>query len=144
MEPALEAHVLAPRQQQVERRLLKRDADDIADGRALADDVVAGDPRAAGRGGQQGRQHVDRGRLPGPVGAKEPVDLSRGDLEVDPVDGARPVLELADQAFDLDPVCRLHPASFRRVDVSVELTNRGHIGWLNISNVQPMEYYRLC
>src|SRR5436190_1920296 len=144
MEPALKAHVFPPRQQQVERRVLERDADDVANGRALADDVAAGDRRGAGRGGQQGGQHVDRGGLPGPVRAQKPVDLARRDLEVDPVDGARPVLEFTDQALDLDPVGRLHPASFRGVDVSVavEGTNRGHIGWLNLANIQSMEYYR--
>ena len=36
VEPALKLHVLAPGQQQVERRILKRDADRVADGGAFA------------------------------------------------------------------------------------------------------------
>ena len=42
VEAALELHVLAPGEQRVERRLLERDADRVADGGPLADDVVAG------------------------------------------------------------------------------------------------------
>jgi hypothetical protein len=102
--PGLEAHVLARRQERVERRLLEGDADRIADGGALLDDVVAGDPRRAGGRREEGGQHVDGGRLAGAVRAEEAVDLTGSDREIDPVDGARALLELANQALDLDPV----------------------------------------
>ena len=42
--------------------------------------------------------------LPAPFGPEEAVDLARGDRQVDPVDRPRPLLELADEALDLDPV----------------------------------------
>ena len=54
--------------------------------------------RARGRRQQRG-QHQHRGRLAGAVGAEEAVDLARRDLEVDAVDRARPVLELAHEPF---------------------------------------------
>jgi hypothetical protein len=40
-------------------------------------------------------------RLAGAVRAEEAVDLARRDLEVDAVDRARALLELADEALDL-------------------------------------------
>jgi hypothetical protein len=122
MEAALELHVLAPREQHVERRFLQRDADRVADGRSLANDVVAGDARGARRGGKEGGQHVDGGGLPGAVRAEEAVNLARGDLEVDAVHGARAVLELAHQTPRLDAVARCgrcHSTPFRPL-VSVE------------------------
>ena len=44
-----------------------------------ADDVVPLDPRRARGGRQERRQHPDQGRLPGPVGPEEAVDLARFD-----------------------------------------------------------------
>ena len=49
VERALEAHVLAGGQVRIERGLLKRGADRVADGGALLDDVEAGDRRASPR-----------------------------------------------------------------------------------------------
>ena len=98
----LQAHVLAAGQQRVEGGLLQGGADRRAHLRPFGDDVVAGDPGGAGGGGEEGGQHQHRRRLAGAVGAEEAVDLALGDLEVDAVDGPGPVLELADEAFDLD------------------------------------------
>jgi hypothetical protein len=47
---------------------------------------------------------VDRGRLAGTVRPEEAVDLARGDGQLDPVDSPRALLELLDEAVDLDPV----------------------------------------
>jgi hypothetical protein len=65
---------------------------------------VARDARRSRGGRQQRREHQDRGGLAGAVRAEEAVDLAGLDAQVDAVDGARPVLELADEALDLDPV----------------------------------------
>ena len=57
-----------------------------------------------GRRRQQRRQHQHRRRLAGAVRPEEAVDLARLDAEVDPVDRARALLELADEALDDDAV----------------------------------------
>ena len=73
VEPALKLHVLAPRQQQVERRVLERDPDRIPDGGAVGDDVVAGDgppkPAVGGRRVVSMWTVVD---LPAPFGPRKP------------------------------------------------------------------------
>ena len=102
--PGLKAHVLASGEERVERGLLERDADRVADVGALADHVVARDPGGARGGGQERRQHVDRRRLACAVRAEKAVDLAGLHLEVDPVDRPRALLELADEAFDFDSV----------------------------------------
>ena len=94
--------MLAAGEDRVERGLLQRGADRRAHLRALAHDVVAADRRAAARRRQQRRQHQHGRRLAGAVGPEEAVDLARRDGEVDPVDGARSLAELADQVLDLD------------------------------------------
>ena len=120
VQSALEPHVLAAREVGVERRLLERRADRVAHRGPLANDVVAGDPRGPGGGGQERGQHVHGGRLAGAVRAQEAVDLARPHLEVDAVDRPRAVLEFADEALDLDALVRTHPASFPRIGMSVE------------------------
>jgi hypothetical protein len=114
VQASLEAHVLTPRQQGVERSILEGDADHVPHRGPLSDDVVATHAGGARGGGQQGGQHVDGRRLAGPVGAQEAVDLAGRHLEVDAVDGARAVLELAYEVLDLDPVFvrDRHSASF--------------------------------
>jgi hypothetical protein len=102
----LQSKVVATGEQRVERRLLERDADHRAHLRAFLDDVVATDTCSSGRWRQQRRQDVDGGRLPGPVRAEEAVDLTRSDGDVDAVDGARALLVLPNEPFDLDPVGR--------------------------------------
>jgi hypothetical protein len=47
---------------------------------------------------------VDRGRLAGAVRAEEAVDLAGLDRQLDAVDRARSLLELLDEALDLDAV----------------------------------------
>ena len=101
----LEPHVLAAGEERVERRLLERGADRLAHRGALVDDVVARDPRRALGGRQQRGEHQDGGGLARSVGAEKAVDLARLHLEVDAVDRAD-VLELPDEAFNLDTVAR--------------------------------------
>ena len=98
---ALEAHVVVPAQEGVERGLLQRGADRLAHLRAVLDHVEAADRGAAARGRQERRQDVHGRRLAGPVGPEEAVDLARRDLEVDPVDGAD-LLELTDELLCAD------------------------------------------
>ncbi len=100
----LQAQVVARREERVERRLLQRDTDEPADLRPVLHDVVAADERRARGRRQERRQDVNGGGLPGAVRPEEPVDLARRDREVDPVDGSRALLVLADEAADLDPV----------------------------------------
>jgi hypothetical protein len=47
---------------------------------------------------------VDGGGLPGAVRTEEAVDLTRVDVEVDAVDGTRPLLEFANERVGLDAV----------------------------------------
>ncbi len=61
-----------------------------------------GDRGPAAGGLQQRGQHPHRGRLAGAVRAQEAVDLAVGDLEVHPVDGLDPALELACELVGLD------------------------------------------
>ena len=104
----LQPHVVAAGQERVERGLLERRADRRADRRPLAHDVVARDAGGARRRWQQRGEDEHGRRLPGAVGPQEAVDLAGGDAQVDAVDGARALLELADEALDLDPVTWLH------------------------------------
>jgi hypothetical protein len=67
----LEAQVVAPRQQRVERRLLESDADERADLRPVLDDVVAADasPEVGGSNVVRTCTVVD---LPAPFGPRNP------------------------------------------------------------------------
>ena len=93
---------LAAGHERVERRLLERDADRLADLARLGDDVVARDLRGAARGAQERGEHADRGRLAGAVRAEEGVDLALGDVEVDAAHGLYLVSELPFQPPNLD------------------------------------------
>jgi hypothetical protein len=100
----LQAQVLTAGQQRVEGGLLQGGTDPLAHLGAFLDHVVSGNPgRTRGRR-QEGRQHVHRGRLPRAIRAEEAVDLPGIDMEVDAVDGARTVLEDADQLVGFDRV----------------------------------------
>ncbi len=98
----LQLHVLGAGQKRVERRLLERGADRRSHRRALLHDVVAGHARRARGGRQQRGEHVDGGGLTGAVGAQEAVHLAGLDAQLDSVDGARPLLELADEVGGFD------------------------------------------
>ena len=98
----LQAHVLARGQERVERGLLQRGADVLAHLRAVRAHLVAGHARRALVGRQQRGEHQHGGGLARAVGAEEAVDLARLHVEVDAVDGARALLELLDEALDLD------------------------------------------
>ena len=103
VEAALEPQMLAAREVRVERRLLQRRADRPAHPRTLMQDVVPGHPRGAGGRRQQRGEHQHSRRLARSVRPEEPVDLARLDLQLDPVDRARALLELAHEPLDLDP-----------------------------------------
>ena len=70
----------------------------------------AGDAHAACRRDEDPRQHLHRRRLARAVRAEEAVDLAGRDLEVDAVDRARALLELADEPLGLDRVRHGRPA----------------------------------
>jgi len=94
----VELEVLAAGQAAVEGRLLEDDADALAHGVAVAGDVEAGHDGGARGRPEEGREHVDRRRLAGPVRAEKPEQLALGDGERDAVDGGEAV-ERLDQAF---------------------------------------------
>jgi hypothetical protein len=94
--------VLTTREQRIESRLLEGGADARPYLGAFADDVIAGNARRSRGRREQRRQHVDGRGLPGAVRAEEAEDLAGGDGQVDRVDRARPLLELADQLLCLD------------------------------------------
>jgi hypothetical protein len=107
LQRGLQPHVIAGGEERIQRRLLQRRADPGAHRGALADDVVARDVRGSGGRRQQRREHQHGRRLAGPVRSEEAVHLPGRDVEVDPVHRTRPVLELADEAADLDAVVLL-------------------------------------
>ena len=94
--------MLAAGEERVERGLLEGGADVRPDLGPVVHDVEAGDAGRAGGRRQQGGQHVDGRGLARAVGAEEAVDLAGRDRQVDPVDGARPLLELAHELLGLD------------------------------------------
>ena len=94
--------MLAACEERVEGRLLQRRADPHAHLRPLVDDVESAHTGGARGRREKRRQHVHGRRLAGAVGAEEAVDLARGHCEVDRVDRARALLELADELLGLD------------------------------------------
>ena len=68
----LQAHVLAGREELVERRLLEGDADRVADLGALLDDVVAGDLAVPAVGGSSVVSMWTVVDLPAPFGPRKP------------------------------------------------------------------------
>jgi hypothetical protein len=87
VQDAVELHVFVRRQFLVEARILKHDAEAPPHFGRLRDRVQAVDfERSAGRR-EQRRQHLDRRRLAGAVGAEEREDLALSDVERDVVDG---------------------------------------------------------
>ncbi len=101
VETGLEVEELPARLAVVESGVLEGDADLEADELGMAGHVVAGDESPAPRRAQQGAEHADERRLAGAVRAEEPVDLARGDGEVDAVDGPV-VAELASDVLGDD------------------------------------------
>jgi len=67
----------------------------------VAPGIEPEDARRACVGAEQAEQGPDGRGLPGSVGAEEAVDLTRGDGEVESVEGAEPA-ELLDQAAHRD------------------------------------------
>jgi hypothetical protein len=102
LEARLEAHVLTAGEERVERGLLESSADRLPHLRSILRDVEAADAGRPRRGRQERREHQNRRRLARTVRSEEAVDLADRDGEIDPVDGARALLELADKALGLD------------------------------------------
>src|SRR5262249_45608201 len=75
----------------------------------IRQEVVAGDPDRAARGGEDAGDRPERRGLPGAVRADEPQDLPLLDLQGEPVDGHRLAVDLP-EALDLDDrLLRAHP-----------------------------------
>ena len=111
VQPGLEVEVLPAGEERIERRFLECDSDDPPDLVALRRDVEAADGRAAPARRQQGDEHLDHGRLAGPVRAEEAVDLPGLHVQVDAVDRAGAFLVLADETFDFDRMFS-HPSPY--------------------------------
>jgi hypothetical protein len=90
-------HVLPGREVLVEAGVLEDDAEALARLVARARGVEAVDLDRPARRPEQGREHLDRRRLPRAVGAEEGEDLAAPDVERDVVDGG----ELAEAADDV-------------------------------------------
>src|SRR3954453_5298526 len=102
MERCAQLHQLLAGHQRVEGRLLKRDSDRRAHLVRLVDHVVAGNAGAAARRAQQRREHAHRRGLPGPVWPEERIDLTLGDIKVDPSDSYDTARELPGRCASLD------------------------------------------
>ncbi len=122
LERRLQPHVVAPGEQRVERRLLQRGADRRAHRGALAHDVVARHARRARGRRQQRGEHQHGRRLARAVRARGSRRSPRAaTLQLDAVDGARAVLELADETLDLDAVA--HPRNYAGSRTRTEAPN---------------------
>jgi hypothetical protein len=94
---ALDAQRFAHAEEGVEHQLLRHDAQRLAGGRVVVDDIVAHHAHAAFGGAGQAGQHADQRRLAGTVGAEQAEELTAMDVEADAV-----------QCLDLpSPVCLL-------------------------------------
>ena len=96
-----ERQKLAARELRVQIGRLREIADTTLDLARLVEHVEAGDVCGATARPHQARQHADRGRLAGPVGAEETEDLPGTDLESDVASGDEFAVALA-QADGLD------------------------------------------
>ena len=88
-------------QLRVERRGLEADADAWLERIRAVGDVEAEDDGLAAIGRPQALEDLDRGRFARSVRPKQAKDLACGDIEIDPIDGARVAVTL-DQAADTD------------------------------------------
>jgi hypothetical protein len=79
--------VLEAREVLVDGRVLPGEADPAAQLHGVADDVEPGNADGAGVGLEQRREHADRRRLAGAVGAQQSEHAARWRREVDPVQG---------------------------------------------------------
>src|SRR6185369_14044644 len=84
---AMEVEVVEHRQAAVQGVGLGDRGQAGAGQRRLGHDVDAGHQRLAGGGDDARGEHADGGALPRAVGAQEPEQLARLDLEIQPVDG---------------------------------------------------------
>jgi hypothetical protein len=100
----LQPEMLASGEERIECSFLQGGADHPPHLRSLLDHVVAGDRCSPGGGRQQRGEHVDGGRLARAVRAEESVDLAGPDAQVDAVDCAWSLLELAHESLRDDAV----------------------------------------
>jgi len=101
IEDAMQFHVLGRRQLAVEARILEHDAEGAADQSRLLDRVVAGDEQLPLARREHRRQHLDRRRLAGAVGAEKAEDDALRHPKRDVVDRGEAV-EALDQIAGLD------------------------------------------
>ncbi len=100
--------VLAAREQRIDRRVLPGEAEQLARGLRLGQDV---DPRHVGRAGvgdAEGGEDAHGRCLARAVGPEQPADRAAGDLEAHPVEGDL-LAEAFDEALDLDGMRRHDP-----------------------------------
>ena len=86
-EAGVDVEVAQPAERAVHHRVLEDDAARLARRERFTRDVEARDARASGARHDRRRQHADRRRLAGAVGAEQAEDLARGDGEVDALHG---------------------------------------------------------
>jgi hypothetical protein len=94
-------HVLGRGQLAVEARILEHDTKSAAYQQWLLDRVVAGDPEPPLAWAEHRREHLDRRRLAGAVGAEKTEDDAFRHRERDVVDGGEAV-EALDQIAGLN------------------------------------------
>src|SRR5699024_5422383 len=82
-----EPEVLTTGELLIDRGVLSGDSDELPDPMRVASDVHAEDLRLSPADRQQGREHVDRRRLPRAVRSQESDDLPGADVEIDAVNG---------------------------------------------------------
>src|SRR5699024_6296047 len=80
-----EPEVLTTGELLIDRGVLSGDPDELPDPMRVASDVHAEDLRLSPADRQQGREHVDRRRLPRAVRSQESEDLPGADVEIDAV-----------------------------------------------------------
>jgi hypothetical protein len=101
--------VLEAREVLVDGRVLAGQADARAQRGRVADDVEARDQHGPGVGLEQRREDADRGRLARAVGAEEPEDGARRDVEVDAIEGPDVAEGLHEPGHADRRLARVHP-----------------------------------
>src|SRR5262249_31354216 len=105
--------VLIRRELGIKADLLRREAHEAAYVPDVAAQAGAENPRVTGGWREQGRQHRERGRLPGAVRPQQPQGLSLPDVEAYPANSLdvpeRPPEVVKDHGRRLTQTRRVHP-----------------------------------
>ncbi|HUO73863.1 MAG TPA: hypothetical protein VMU39_24030 [Solirubrobacteraceae bacterium] len=111
----------------VDHGLLEDDAAHAAREQRLRDDVIAREPGGAARRDNRRREHADRRRLAGAVGAKRAEHLAGRDAEIDALDGLDPARIRLRQPLDGDRRSREQLGRGNHVSAGVIGHPRGHL-----------------